>query len=300
MSKNRYDGTYEFRGVECWLACEKHEDDIHFNFGDFTDDDGKEFFYHCIKDSEPGLWSCKWYNEYEYPTDFTAEEEDAIMAEIEKLENTVFAEKKTVSKRIKINDCYSLHKPFFLTLKPGYTALVGPNGAGKTTMLLQLREYAQYAQDIIVWKYSNLLDGGDNAKQMYDFNNETSLLIAAITSSEGEEIAVHFGQAVRKLGQACKKAKDEGKEIFVLLDSLDSGASIDRMRELLSLFKMVIGDMGESVYIIAAVNSYEMTMAPARCINVRTGKEVKFNSYENYADFICTFEEKFPRLEDEE
>lgn len=299
MSKNRYDGTYEFRGVECWLACEKHEDDIHFNFGDFTDDDGKEFFFHCVKDSEPGLWSCKWYNEYEYPTDFTAEEEDAIMAEIEKLENTVFAEKKTVNKRIKINDCYSLHKPFFLTLQPGYTALVGPNGAGKTTMLLQLREYA-YKNDIVVWKYSNLLDGGDNAKQMYDFNNETSLLIAAITSSEGEEIAVHFGQAVRKLGQACKKAKAEDKEIFVLLDSLDSGASIDRMRELLSLFKMVIGDMGESVYIIAAVNSYEMTMAPARCINVRTGKEVKFKSYEDYADFICTFEKNFPRLEDTE
>ena len=143
-----------------------------------------------------------------------------------------------------------------------------------------------------------MLDGGDNAKQKYDFNNETSLLIAAITSSEGEEIAVHFEQAVRKLGQACKKAKAEDKEIFVLLDSLDSGASIDRMRELLSLFKMVIGDMGESVYIIAAVNSYEMTMAPARCINVRTGKEVKFKSYEDYADFICTFEKSFPRLED--
>ena len=39
-------------------------------------------------------------------------------------------------------------------------------------MLLQLREYA-YKNDIVVWKYSNLLDGGDNAKQKYDFNNET-------------------------------------------------------------------------------------------------------------------------------
>ena len=209
--------------------------------------------------------------------------------------------------RIKINDWNDIHKPFFLTLQPGYTVLVGPNGAGKTTLLLQLQEYAK-KKDILLWKYSNLTDGGRSARNDYGFHGNMELLATSMCSSEGEEISIHFGQAVKRLGKACKEAKEQGKPLFILLDSLDSGASIDRVRNLLDLFDFALDDMKGNVYIIAAVNQYEMTKGPkkidaseekrkpSRCINVRTGKEVTFESYEQYADFICSYFEKYPDL----
>lgn len=193
--------------------------------------------------------------------------------------------------KIKVKDIFGIHSGYTLNLQPGYTPLAGPNGAGKTTLLHQLRDYAK-AHGILVFEYSNLSDGGGVARQSYMLRGDASLFAASVFSSEGEQIALNFGEAVRKLGAAVKDAKTQGKSLFILLDALDSGASIDRVRELRSFFDLVCRDARETAYIICASNSYELVRGvPA--VNVRTGKVVQFKDYEDYADFICSFMKSF-------
>lgn len=189
---------------------------------------------------------------------------------------------------IHIIDWRDIHAGFDLALHSGYTPLIGPNGAGKTTLLAQLREYA-HDHDIMVFEYSNLRDGGDCARQKYIFGNDPAMLAAAAFSSEGEQIALNFSQAVSQIGGAVKKAKAEQRTLFILLDSLDSGASIDRLRELHNFFNLVHRDIGDlPIYLVVAVNAYEL-VKDTRCIDVRNGCERSFGSYGAYAEFICRY-----------
>ena len=195
--------------------------------------------------------------------------------------------------RCKIPDWYGIHSGFNLLLRPGYTALVGPNGAGKTTLLLQLEEIAK-KRGYEVFHYSNARDGGDRAKQLYLSHGDMEYFATSACSSEGEQVSLNFGKVVGKIGQLVKKSVGNGTPLFILLDGLDSGASIDRTRELMGLFQLMERDAGvmpsgaeHELYIIAAVNSYEL--AKYRCLDARTGKTMAFGSYEDYAKFICNY-----------
>ena len=201
----------------------------------------------------------------------------------------------------RVNDWFELHKGFKLNLSPGFTALVGPNGAGKTTLLRQIEQYAK-DNGIRVWKYSNLIDGGDNARQKYLHLGMTDSLAATITGSEGELVAYNFSQVVTAMGSAVRDATMSGQKLIVLLDAIDSGASIDRARELFDLFQLIHSDATKSqdVYVIMAVNHFELVKYPVDCVNVRNGKHLSFKTYDTYAKFICTFEEKFKRTNKEE
>ena len=203
-----------------------------------------------------------------------------------------------MSLKIKIEDWYNLHKGFQLTLEPGYTALVGPNGAGKTTILSQLQEYAK-ENGIRVWEYSNLRDGGHVAANQYMFSGNIEGFAASATSSEGEYLAYNFANQVKGMAQAVKQAAKDKHPILVLLDAIDSGASIDRARELMGFINMVCETEfknGVELYIVMAVNHYELAKVPANCVNVRTGELIRFDSYDAYADFICSFEDRYSRL----
>lgn len=84
---------------------------------------------------------------------------------------------------------------------------------------------------------------------------------------------------------------------MILLDALDSGASIDRLRWLRHLFDMVLKDLGvldkskpdREAYIVAAANSYEL-VSGAACVDPRTGKTMTFGDYAEYADYICSYD----------
>ena len=197
---------------------------------------------------------------------------------------------------IPIVDWYGLHDGFNLTLQPGFTALVGPNGAGKTTLLVQIREFAK-EHSIDLFEYSNLTDGGGAARQRYLNSSDLVSFATAATSSEGEQVAMNFANVVRKLGAAVTHAKASGKPLIVLLDAIDSGASIDRARDLRDFFTFVSeNDIGSDtdVYLVMAVNHFELAKTPAVCINVRTGERLRFDSYDQYADFVCSFQDKYP------
>ena len=205
-------------------------------------------------------------------------------------------EKNTSTLKIQVNDWHSLHSGFSLALSPGYTPLVGPNGAGKTTLLQQLREYAG-ANGIDVWSYSNLTDGGNDARERYLSSGNISMFVTATFSSEGEQVAMNFAGIVTEMGARVSKAINSDTPLFVLLDAIDSGASIDRTRETRNFLELVdrdIKDHNAKVYVVAAVNQYEL-VAERWGINARVGEKVEFASYSEYADFICGFEKQFPR-----
>lgn len=197
--------------------------------------------------------------------------------------------------KIRIEDWYELHNGFTLDLKPGITCFVGPNGAGKTTLLSQLKEYAR-KNNILMWEYSNYTDG-PHEDYWYLESGKTEMFATAACSSEGEKVALHFSGRVGKMGKAIREAHKAHKPIFVFLDAIDSGASIDRARDIMNLFKAINEDIkdGTEAYVIVAINHYELTESPVRCVNCRTGKEVKFSCYEDYAEFICTFFLKYGR-----
>lgn len=202
-----------------------------------------------------------------------------------------------MSMKIFIEDWYDLHKGFTLEIEPGFTALVGPNGAGKTTVLLQIKEHAD-REGIKTWEYSNVIDGGQAAKSQYQFTGDFENLASALMASEGENVALNFSNRVGELGRLVRQAAEEKRPLIVLLDAIDSGASIDRARELRGLFDLIYEQdisKGAEVYVIMAVNSYELAKEPADCVNVRNGEHVTFRSYNSYAKFVCSFEKRFKR-----
>lgn len=185
---------------------------------------------------------------------------------------------------IKIEDVYNLHKGFDLTLKPGFTALVGPNGAGKTTLLSQLKTYANQ-NNIPVWHYSNRREGRHMAEAAA-LENRLDFVAASLTASEGEQVAMHFRYTIRSLPGFVRIASGP---VFILLDAIDSGASIDRARKLREFFDYVIDtEADREVYIIMAVNHFELARN-ADCVHTRTGEHMTFPDYETYARFILDF-----------
>ena len=76
-------------------------------------------------------------------------------------------------------------------------------------------------------------------KTSYPLFSASSLICR---SSEGERIALSFGDIVPQIGVRVRKDIAENKPLFILLDGLDSGASIDRTRELMSLFELIERD----------------------------------------------------------
>lgn len=198
--------------------------------------------------------------------------------------------------RCKIVDWYDIHSGYTLTLRPGYTALVGPNGAGKTTLLRQLQENAE-KRKYKTFFYSNLTDGGNNAMSASILRGNISFAATAMTSSEGERIAQCFGEKLGEIGRAVRDAIAEDVPLFILLDGLDSGASIDRLNDLMSVFSLIEKDAGvqpggteHEVYIVAAVNNY--VLAKRACVDVRTGKHLSFADYMEYERFICGYFQK--------
>lgn len=193
---------------------------------------------------------------------------------------------------VHIDDWFDIHNGFDLNLKPGYIPLIGPNGAGKSTLLRQLEEAFADNKDFKIFSYNNYFEGGCYARQnQLQERGNIPLLAQLATSSEGEQIAINFGQGCKRLGQIVAECKSEGKKLLVLIDAIDSGASIDRLKDYISLFDMVTNDCKKSgldCYILVSVNSYELVKDRV-CKDVRTGKDVTFESYEDYSNYICSY-----------
>lgn len=184
------------------------------------------------------------------------------------------------------NDCGVLYLHKNLTFQPGVTVLVGCNGCGKTSLINQIANSLK-KENIAYVKFDNLSDGGSNARSKAGFYGDFSFLATSLCSSEGENIVMNMANVAKELGYLSKNNKSN--ELWLLLDGVDSGLSIDNIIELKDyLFKVVIeheASLGREVYIIVTANEYEMARGE-KCFDTWRCKYIEFQSYEDYRDFI--------------
>lgn len=218
---------------------------------------------------------------------------------------------------------YSTCKPRRILIEDGLTVLVGCNGSGKSTLLRNIENELK-SKDIPVVLFDSGVEKRSNAIGAAISNGNVGLASNFMTASEGEAIGLHLGQfmynlrnfvitgiyssayglsknkfldAFSKLGSDTHKEKPQSDERWLLMDSVDSGYSIDAIRELKELFNIISEDAiskNVHLYIVIAANTYELAR-DGRCFNVQLGKYVTFNSYEEYTKFIL----KTRKLKDE-
>ena len=174
------------------------------------------------------------------------------------------------------------------SFKPGVTVLVGCNGSGKTTLLQTVQDILN-EERIPVYEYNNLSSGGSNARERALFYGRLNLLAEQMTSSEGENIIINIGTMAQKLGNFVKKQiKKEKKEIWILLDAIDSGLSIDYIEEVKdfihnTLLKSMPNDL--DCYILISSNNYELCVGE-QCYNSQECKYIEIDSYENFRKVV--------------
>lgn len=194
-----------------------------------------------------------------------------------------------------------LYDKKFVTFETGVTVLIGCNGSGKTTLLHSLRNS--------LWKervpvlYIDTLTSARDAVGSALWKNDMAMAASAFSASEGERMQLGLGQNAARLrtfimtgegeindfGLSCgKKAKYDGKERWLLIDSADSGLSIDALQDVQSFLDLVIEDsekLDKELYIVISTNQYELT-AGRRCLNAQTLRPISIRSYETYKKAI--------------
>lgn len=181
-------------------------------------------------------------------------------------------------------------------IKPGLTVLVGCNGIGKTTFIKNLKEELE-KEHVEIVSYDNIQDGGHNAMDKAMFHGNFEFVGRAFCSSEGErirqnieEIATQCGKAVRNI-----RSMDKKKELWVILDAVDSGFSVDNIVDLKNdLFNVMIENVREygiELYIVVSANEYELARGE-NCLDVVDMKYLTFKDYEDYRQFILKSRKK--------
>lgn len=192
-------------------------------------------------------------------------------------------------KRITIEQCPFNQNKFFpyssLSFQKGLTVLVGCNGAGKSTILKNIKHHCK-SKDIDYVSYDNQYDGADALKSKAGMYGDFAMVANLMCASEGEGISLAFGDFVRSLRNFIHR-KNKNPEKWILIDALDSGFSIDNVLEVKKMFEFVMKDAPSDteVFIVVSANTYEVANGED-CINVRTGKHIKFADYEEYKQTI--------------
>ena len=190
-------------------------------------------------------------------------------------------------------DDFTLYNRKNFTINPGLTVLVGCNGAGKTTMLNHIK-YELEKNEIPVFQYDNVHDGGSNSISRAGFYGHMNTLASLLCSSEGEKISQNIGQAAGQIGGFVRKNSSK-REVWILFDAIDSGYSIDNIIETKrDLFDTIIEDCGNrniDIYIVVSANSYEMAHGE-QCLDIWSGKYITFKSYDEYKHYILKTRER--------
>ena len=121
------------------------------------------------------------------------------------------------------------------------------------------------------------------------FYEDYGKVATSLSSSEGQKIVIRLNEFAINLGNFIRKNKDE-EYIFVLIDAIDSGLSIDNIEEVKNLLNIVKNDCGDNLYIVVSANNYSLVEGE-KCIDVKNNKEIMFSDYLEYKKFIISCKE---------
>lgn len=197
-------------------------------------------------------------------------------------------------------DCYgvgcNIYKKSTIKIDAGITILVGCNGIGKSTLIRQLKD--QFDNDGTPYlHFDNLQDGGANARSKAGFMNDFTFLATAAFASEGENIFMNMNRFAGKIVNFVKSNNGSGKELWIFMDAIDSGYSVDNIVDIKNFCKLILKDFGGNnpIYFVISANEYELARKE-KCFDVYRGKYLMFESYDDYREFILkTREEKDKR-----
>lgn len=174
-----------------------------------------------------------------------------------------------------------------ITLKSGVTVLVGCNGSGKTTLIRSIKRYLNDNKEL-VFDWDNYADGGINSMNEYLFHGDIESVSLMAMSSEGEKIYYNLGNKFAKIKSIVEHSNGKNN-IFILMDAIDSGLSIDNVIEIKEFIHKILEpdiiNMGIIPYIIIIANGYEFTDSED-CFDVKHCKYVRFKDYNDYKKFI--------------
>ena len=185
------------------------------------------------------------------------------------------------------NEKEYIYNKKIIEFEEGLTVLVGCNGSGKSTLLHQIKDLCK-KENIPCYYFDNLTEGGSGARSKASFYGDFSFLAQSLCSSEGENINLNICNSASKIGNFVNKNEKTDK-IFILLDAIDSGLSIDYVIELKKdLFKTILSDTlrkGIETYIIVSANEYEMARNE-KCFLIPDMTYKTFKNYDEYRNFI--------------
>lgn len=192
-------------------------------------------------------------------------------------------------KRLFFASAYSDTKSNFAAFMPNaLTIIVGANGYGKTSFIQALEEHLKHiGVEYVTW--SDNANGRSNGMSEFLWNNNFEGLAAMAFHSEGQSMIASFGyKCIRLIGSKVRKNKDM-KELFILIDQLDSGLDVYMINDVKNTFKnTIIPDMnkrGITAYIVITANSYELVKGEY-CFDPVSREQVIFNSYKDFYNYI--------------
>lgn len=186
-----------------------------------------------------------------------------------------------------------IYKKSKITINTGITVLVGCNGIGKTTLIMTLKEQLKEDKTPFI-HFDNLKQGGSAARSMAGFRNDFTFLATAAFSSEGENIFMNMERFAKQIVSFIQSNNGKGKELWVFIDAVDSGYSVDNIEDVKDFFHHILKDYenNNDIYFIISANEYEMARNE-ECFDVLRGNYKTFKTYEAYRKFILkTREEK--------
>jgi energy-coupling factor transporter ATP-binding protein EcfA2 len=211
-----------------------------------------------------------------------------------------------------------------IDLKPNtITYICGCNGYGKSTLLLQIEDYVDSKKAVNIVSYmtnpiarafnKNALDVNvgyfkfDVDSRYYategQFLNSHAI---SMLQSNGESISHRYVTGLIYLKKWIQDKNNSGKTLFLFMDDLDAGTSLDMINDLKNVISMVVKECEDNnitFYGIAPINSYEFTYNNpynSVCIDACTFKSMVFKSYTRYKNYVYkTRSKKNKRYKDE-
>ena len=204
----------------------------------------------------------------------------------------------------------TLYKANKLTLQANDVyCLVGCNGIGKSTVLYQMIHDNDHSLKKTAYDlkddynaFSNLF----NSKKKNEYNEfyisinkDTKLNIKDDDSilhnlfgnfmSTGEQNVHNILPNLPNIIESLNKLENlENKELYVMIDDLDVGVSIDVLIELAKIIdklELKLKKLNINYYIVITANSYELARR-FKCIDVINMKEISFKDYDDYANYV--------------